>query len=658
MDELEQENALLEQRIAALEGQLATPVTQPSGGSLRDALAVGTGGLINLGDILTFGQLSKGIAAAPAIARDIYGYATGAPAQDYYTEELAKVNALKNLYSQEREKAGLTGLETALSFMAPVPSGKAQALTSLAPAAKEAGLGLAAYLGSEAGQAILPENEYAGLIGSAGTLTGIGGVAKLAEKLGPGLEEGGKGLLRTALGARQSDYTKTARNQIVETIPGNFESQVKKSLDKIVEEKTLGDSVNPEVLYSNLQQGKETLEASIQEALQKVDAERTYGIVPRLDKTLEWINTKAPADKVNFYKDKVNTFLSGLKEQGRGSLVYLNQQKKAIGENWKVSPETDPTFWRKFYGDVKDNIEKYAPEVKQLNKQKQDLLVVEPIIERGKRQAEQVTTPQKLTRALLYTTGGLGVPAATAAVGGNIPLGLAIAGGLGLLGTKPGQKLLGQTLSGTGKALSEAGPTSGTVLREILRSARGAQLQSEIPQQGFLPETSVMSPIDLDSENSALEERIKALEAELQPATTTKVGKQNISIPSGEQYAPADLVKAVIKVESAGKPDAVSGKGARGLMQLMPGTAKELGVDPSDPTENVEGGSRYLQQQIDKFGSRELALAAYNWGPANVQRAIDKIKADGKKPTWELVKQYVKVPKETRNYVDRVLSFI
>ncbi len=144
---------------------------------------------------------------------------------------------------------------------------------------------------------------------------------------------------------------------------------------------------------------------------------------------------------------------------------------------------------------------------------------------------------------------------------------------------------------------------------------------------------------------------------ETQP-TRVKIGKQNISIPSGEQYAPADLVKAVIKVESAGKPDAVSNKGARGLMQLMPGTAKDLGVDPSDPTENVEGGSRYLQQQIDKFGSRELALAAYNWGPANVQRAIDKIKADGKKPTWELVKQYVKVPKETRNYVDRVLSFI
>jgi soluble lytic murein transglycosylase-like protein len=91
-------------------------------------------------------------------------------------------------------------------------------------------------------------------------------------------------------------------------------------------------------------------------------------------------------------------------------------------------------------------------------------------------------------------------------------------------------------------------------------------------------------------------------------------------------------------------------------MQLMPATAKDLGVDPKDPEQNVEGGSRYLAQQLKKFGSPELALAAYNWGPANVERAIKKIKADGKKPTWSLVKRYVKVPMETRKYVDKVLS--
>jgi soluble lytic murein transglycosylase-like protein len=111
-----------------------------------------------------------------------------------------------------------------------------------------------------------------------------------------------------------------------------------------------------------------------------------------------------------------------------------------------------------------------------------------------------------------------------------------------------------------------------------------------------------------------------------------------------------------MKVESGGKQEAVSPKGATGLMQLMPGTAKELGVDPKDPQENVEGGSKYLQRMINKYGSKELALAAYNWGPGNIDRAIKKVKAAGKKVTWQSVLDEVKVPKETRNYVSKVIS--
>ena len=142
------------------------------------------------------------------------------------------------------------------------------------------------------------------------------------------------------------------------------------------------------------------------------------------------------------------------------------------------------------------------------------------------------------------------------------------------------------------------------------------------------------------------------------PTTTIPVGKQNISIPTGEKYAPASLVKAVIKVESGGKQEAVSSKGARGLMQLMPATARDLGVDARDPKQNVEGGSRYLQQQLNEFGDESLALAAYNWGPGNIKRAMAKVRAEGKRPTWANIKAYVKVPKETREYVDTVLSLV
>ena len=102
-----------------------------------------------------------------------------------------------------------------------------------------------------------------------------------------------------------------------------------------------------------------------------------------------------------------------------------------------------------------------------------------------------------------------------------------------------------------------------------------------------------------------------------------------------------ELALAVMGQESGGKPGAVSPKGALGLMQLMPATAKELGVDPRDPVQNVQGGLRYLKQQLDAFGGDEAkALAAYNAGPGAVQKYRNTV------PPY----------RETRDYVVRVLA--
>lgn len=94
-----------------------------------------------------------------------------------------------------------------------------------------------------------------------------------------------------------------------------------------------------------------------------------------------------------------------------------------------------------------------------------------------------------------------------------------------------------------------------------------------------------------------------------------------ISAAARKEGLDENLVKAVVEAESNFNPKAVSSAGAKGLMQLMDGTAKALGVkDPFDPVANVKGGVKFLRSMLDKFGSVPLALAAYNAGPGAVER--------------------------------------
>lgn len=113
-----------------------------------------------------------------------------------------------------------------------------------------------------------------------------------------------------------------------------------------------------------------------------------------------------------------------------------------------------------------------------------------------------------------------------------------------------------------------------------------------------------------------------------------------IIVKKADKYSlDPSLISAVIKTESAFDSQAISRKGAMGLMQLMPGTARDMGVDnPFDPDENIEGGARYLKHLVDKYnGDLTRALAAYNAGPHRVETSSQ-------------------LPNETRDYIRKVYS--
>ena len=122
-------------------------------------------------------------------------------------------------------------------------------------------------------------------------------------------------------------------------------------------------------------------------------------------------------------------------------------------------------------------------------------------------------------------------------------------------------------------------------------------------------------------------------------AVPSLLSASDLADAAADKYGlPRQLVRSVMAAESGFQPQVISPKGAIGLMQLMPGTAAQLGVDPFDPAQNVDAGTRYLRSLLEKYnGGLRHALAAYNAGPG----AVDKY--DGVPPY-----------RETVNYVFRI----
>ncbi|NOY13331.1 MAG: lytic transglycosylase domain-containing protein [Deltaproteobacteria bacterium] len=191
----------------------------------------------------------------------------------------------------------------------------------------------------------------------------------------------------------------------------------------------------------------------------------------------------------------------------------------------------------------------------------------------------------------------------------------------------------------TGQKVATPAEQAATMLKLArLQLMRGLFFNEEETEHGL----DLLSAVDLPSVASQkldkLYDRLQPTLLETEKSRRNDIDRMIDQVAEQVSLAP-ELIRSVVAAESNFQPDAVSTAGAQGLMQLMPATAQELGVEDSfDPQQNLLGGSRYLKQLLDKYaGDLDRALAAYNWGQGNVDR-----------------KGLRQMPPETREYLARV----
>jgi soluble lytic murein transglycosylase-like protein len=216
------------------------------------------------------------------------------------------------------------------------------------------------------------------------------------------------------------------------------------------------------------------------------------------------------------------------------------------------------------------------------------------------------------------------------------PLGPAMLAGLARGGTSPFSKLLSEVIMSRQDS-SRAVSGGRQEFPQALRDLGNAHLSSLLTRSALGRSSSRSRSVASSAAYGSEAERLfSSGRSKRGRAVDPQAFDSLIKNASARYQVPEELVKAVIKVESNFNPEATSPVGAMGLMQLMPGTARDLGVSrPYDPVQNINGGTKYLRELLDRYdGNVPMAVAAYNCGMANVEKG--------------------RLPQETRSYLQLV----
>lgn len=420
---------------------------------------------------------------------------------------------------------------------------------------------------------------------------------------------------RKSIGTRASDYGKASETRTIEGPDGLPETYVKSKLDDLLENNKLGTSRNPANVMKTINEATKPINQAIDDLVKDFDKSGTVAAVPDFDNAINYvISGKVPADEIGTYLTKIDDLEKSINKQGKGSLAFLQEQKKVQGDIWDPADSVKSGFHRALYTDLKNSIEKYIPEVAPLNAELSKYMPAVPIVQRALKASENQSALSKLA-GIAYTTGGVGLPAAIGtALGG--PAGTAIGAGVGLttkaLASPTGQSLVARALRNIGMITDPIADVASNITPSIASAITEAGQEKD-----NLKSTDSKENVDIDKIIEDLFSTPKTKGDSMD--SDMKYEKQPVAMV--EQAIDSDPYwKTLYEFESNRNPNAKNPESsASGGFQFIKKTAEDLGLkDPFDLGESFDKVQE-LDAETAKLtkGDPSLRYAAhYLGGPA------------------------------------------